>query len=160
MADFTYSGAPSPSNPLSMVRFILPDTVEASALFTDTEINAALALQPTVTYAAAALADILAGRFASEVDTAIGQTRISLSQKSEQWAKRAIALRKGGAGDLPGGDGTGVKNAEMFVGGISVSEAENLNTGDSDRIQPSFRIGQDDMNHDPRNDDNVEYGQD
>lgn len=141
--DFSYSGAPGLDDPAGLVRLLVGDTQEASFALTDGEIEAVLSLQPIVTYAAAACADILAARFAREVNMAIGETKIDLSDKAKAYRELADRLRLSG-GSLPGGDGTGIATASMFVGGLSVDAREQLLYHDSDRIKPSFVEGQDD----------------
>lgn len=141
--DFSYSGAPGLDDPVSMVRLFVGDTNESTAMLTDGEIQAILSLQPILTYAAAACADIIAARVARDVDMAIGQTKIDLSQKSEAYRALADRLRMT-AGDIPGGDGSGVPTVGMFVGGLSVSQREDLLYRDSDRVKPQFTLGQDD----------------
>jgi len=142
-ADFSYSGAPGTDEPVGLVRLFVGDTNAAIPILTDGEIEAVLSLQPIVTYAAAACADLIAARFSRDVDMAIGKTRISLSQKADAYRTLADRLRSA-AGDLPGGDGTGIATASMFVGGTSVDAREDLLYEDSDRIKPQFTLGQDD----------------
>ena len=142
IADFNYSHAPDPSDPVSMVRFLVGDVDSSNPILTDSEILAITTLQPVITYAAAAAADTIAARYAIQVDTAIGRTRISLSDRFDHFKQLADRLRET-AGDLPGGDGTGIPTVSMFVGGISVSANEAM-ADDTDRVQPSFTIGMDD----------------
>lgn len=141
-SDFSYSGAPGTDDPSGLVRLLIGDTRSDDPILTDSEIEAILGLQPIVTYAAAACADIIAARFAREVDMAIGETKINLSQKVKSYQALADRLRES-AGDIPGGDGTGVATTSMFVGGISFTERDDF-LDNSDRIQPNFSLGMDD----------------
>lgn len=141
--DFSYSGSPGIDDPVSMIRLFIGDTNASDPLMTDSEIQAIVGLQPILTYAAAACADIIAARVSRDVDMAIGATRISLSQKADAFRQLADRLRKT-SGDLPGGDGSGIATASMFVGGLSVDQREDLLFRDSDRIKPQFVTGQDD----------------
>ena len=141
-ADFNYSHAPDVSDPVSMVRFLVGDVDSNNPILTDSEILAITNIQPVITYAAAAAADIIAARYAVQIDTTIGRTKVSLSQRFEHFKSLADRLRES-AGDLPGGDGTGQPTVGMFVGGISISEEKAL-ADDADRIQPSFSIGMND----------------
>jgi hypothetical protein len=141
-SDFSYSGAPAADDPVGLVRLLVGDTRSDDPLLTDSEIEAILGFQSVITYAAASCADIIAAKFARDVDTAIGETRISLSQKVKAYQALADRLRLT-SGDIPGGDGTGIANLGMFVGGISQSEKEAF-LDDSNRIQPNFSLGMDD----------------
>ena len=141
--DFSYSGAPGTDDPAGLVRLLIGDTRSDDPILTDSEIETVLGLQPIITYAAAACADIIAARFARDVDMAIGETKISLSQKMKAYQKLAERLRES-AGDLPGGDGTGVPTTTIFVGGLSKSKRDDLLHDDSNRISPNFSLGMDD----------------
>jgi len=141
-ADFNYSHAPDPSDPISMVRFLVGDVDASNPILTDSEIQALVSLQPIISFAAASAADTIAARFSIQVDTAIGKTKVSLSQRSAHFTKLANRLRKT-AGDLPGGDGTGVPTVNMVVSGLSISQNAAM-ASDTDRVQPSFTIGMDD----------------
>lgn len=138
-----YSGAPKATDKVALVRLALGDTNTADPLFTDTEVEVVLELQPIVTFAAAALAEMAAAKFAREVAVSIGSTRVDCQQQFDHYKRLALNLRKGGPGDLPGGDGSGQPTLSMTVGGISRSEKQAFED-DSDAIQPSFEIGQDD----------------
>lgn len=132
-----------PTDKVSLVRLALGDLDPDDQLFTDGQIQAVLDIQPIVTWAAAALAESAAARFAREADIALGRTRIALGQKFKFWKEMALNLRKGGPGDLPGGDGSGAPTLSMTVGGLSRSEREAFKD-DEDRIQPNFSLGMDD----------------
>jgi hypothetical protein len=125
------------------VRLLIGDTDTSAEMLVDNEINAVLALQPTVTFAAAACADAIAAKYARKVDLSIGATSVSLSQRAEAFRDLAARLRAGGAGSLPGGDGTGVPGVSMFVGGTSVA-VNDTHADDADEVPPSFGIGMDD----------------
>lgn len=138
-----YDQAPTADDKVSLVRLMLGGSDGASPLFANAEIEVVLQLQPVPTYAAAALWDMAAAKWAAQVDQSIGATSISLSKKAEAARVQADRLRAGGAGYLPGGDGSGTPTAEMVVGGISISEAIAY-TENTDAIQPSFAVGMDD----------------
>jgi hypothetical protein len=150
--DFGYTAAPVTSNRVDLIRLFIGDTNKDNALMTDEEICLVLGIQAINTYAAAACADIIAAKFARKVTVSIGDTKIENEGKFKQYMKLADRLRAGGPGDLPGGDGSGAVNAQMFVGGLSKSQRNDF-FSDSDRIQPNFNLGKDDH---PNTRDNVD----
>jgi hypothetical protein len=139
----TFSYTPGSGTDRDRVRFMVGDTVNLNHLVENEEIDDILSIQPVLSYAAASTADAIAAHFAREADLSIGATSISLSQKAEAYRKLADRLRKSGAGDIPGGDGTGIATLGMRVGGISRAERNNFKS-DPDVIQPNFSIGQTD----------------
>jgi len=135
----TFSFDPALSTPKDRVRLLLGDT-QPPGWFSDEEINGLLVTVPAPTYAAAFLADSLSARFAMRVDKRIGSTQVSSSQASKAFAALAERLRAQG----PDSDGSGVPTAgDMYVGGISHAVVDELRR-DSDAVQPSFEVGQDD----------------
>lgn len=139
----SYDKAPRADDKISLVRMMLGGDEGASPLFTNTEISVVLQLTPVPTYAAAALWDMAAAKYASKIDTSIGATRVSLSQKVKAAMDMATRLREGGPGSIPGGDGSGTPTAEMIVGGISISANQALDDN-TDAVQPNFSLGMDD----------------
>lgn len=143
----TFSYSPTLPSALHRVRFLLGDTVDAGHLLENQEITAILSLQPIETYAAAAIAESLSARFAAQADVSIGATSVSMGERAQRFADLAVRLRKAG-GSIGGGDGSGMMTpASFMVGGISVTTRDDLQS-DSDRIQPAFRVGQDDRGDD------------
>ena len=138
---FTYKS--DLSRPLDRVRFAIGDNVEASALVSDDEINAVLALQPTVTYAAASVADYLAAKFASNATFKNLSLSVNASDRYKHYKDLARTLRSGGAGELPGGAGAGIVLAEGFTGGASRSRNSDVRDDESE-VQPTFSRGMDD----------------
>ena len=137
-----YSGAPKSTDKVALVRLALGDTDPDDPLFTDAEVTVVLELQPIVTYAAAALAEMAAAKFARLVSVSIGSTSISNESKFQHYTELAKRLRET-PGDLPGGDGSGVATLVMTVKGITKSGRRAF-LENTDAIQPSFSIGQDD----------------
>lgn len=138
---FTYS--PTLATSLDRVRFLIGDVVDVGHLVENEEITFILSVQPIETFAAAAIAESLAGRFAARPNITIGQTSVSGADLMAHYKLLAHNLRQAG-GSIGGGDGTGVATLDpMFVGGISRVEREQL-ADDTDAIQPSFRLGRDD----------------
>lgn len=125
------------------VRRAVGDTDKDDQLISDEEIEAVLVDQPVVNYAAAAVADLISAKFARRADKTIGKTSISASQVAKAYERIADRLRAGGAGTVPGGDGSGVPTAVMFVGGTTKS-GNRLLADNPDTEQQSFARGQDD----------------
>lgn len=147
---WSYSGDPSTTD-RDKVRFLVGDTLSGDPLASNEEINWVLSVQPVVIYAAAAVADAISAGYSRKADLTIGATSIQLSQKATAYADLAKRLRSGGAGVLPGGDGSGIPTAVMVVGGLSQAEREAFKD-DEDAIQPSFEVGKDDNPGTPNSD--------
>lgn len=130
--------------PREWVKFCLGGDDGLASLFTDAEIDAVLAEQPAPTYAAAALAEVAAARFAARAATVtISKTKINLKEKFDAAKKLAENLRKGGPGNIPGGDGSAAIAASVRVGGTSISEKASFRDN-PDRVLPEFELGMDD----------------
>jgi len=126
---WSYSGNPSSSGK-DEVRFLVQDTDSNDPMASDEEILFMLAEQGTPLPAAAALARVLAFRYARACDTAIGDYRVSLSAIAERY--RALAKDLAGKAALAG--------AVPYAGGISASD-KLRQEGDADRTAPAFRRG-------------------
>lgn len=128
---WTYSGNPSASD-RDAVRFHVGDTDTTDQLVTDEEIAYALTQQPSIELAAALICDAIAAKFTREADRRVGDVSLSASQQAEAYRTKARDLRT-----------SGYSLALPSFGGRSISEKETLDS-DSDAVQPSFRVGQDD----------------
>jgi len=126
---WTYDGDPS-ANDRDAVRFLSGDTDTTDQLVTDEEIAWLLTENPNVYSAAAEACRAIASAFARFSDKSVGDISESASQKAEAYTKRADDLE------------AGIMVIPSF-GGLSISEKETLDQ-DTDAVQPSFRIGQDD----------------
>lgn len=122
---FTWTGNPAAST-LEKIRFLIDDKDSTRAKFTDDEINFAYAEEGSVYNAAAMLCEQLATKYADAVSRALGPLRVDLSDKSEQYAKRAAQLRA-----------RAVAYATPYVGGMSDTKDETFEN-DSDLKQPIF----------------------
>lgn len=129
---WTYTGNPAAS-PKDAVRFRVGDTDVDDQLLQDEEILYLLGTEATVIQAAASAADAIAARFSRLSDKAVGDLRIAFSQKSAQYRQLAADLRKE----------AGISMAVPFAGGISRSQ-KAAQESDSNRVQPSFKVGMDD----------------
>lgn len=154
MATWSYSQDPSSRN-RDKVRFLVGDTDETDQLLTDQEVDISitdLGLTPTAApvaselntlrRAAANLADAIAINFARDVDTRNMSLSISKSQRVQAFKECARRLR-GLAGVPQTEDGATAQPAEMFVGGLSISDKIDR-SNNSDEVQPAFSRGMDD----------------
>lgn len=113
------------------VRFLIQDTVVASAMLQDEEISFMLTLYPNFRLAAANCADILASKFANMAeDKTIGNLRLSYGDKSKKYAALANSLRMQAS-----------KVILPYAGGISESDKETIEE-DQDRVNPAFKRNQ------------------
>ena len=122
---FSYSGDPASSDK-DAVRFLIQDTVASSKEFEDEEITYMLTTKGNVRSAAILALKTLASKYATAVDKAVGDLRLSLSQKYDHY----VSLIKQFEGEA-------AMVALPFAGGISVSNKETYEA-DSDRVQPRF----------------------
>lgn len=123
------------------VRLLLGDTDTSVQQLQDEEITYVLGYETSPALAAAACADLLAAKYAIQVNTENGSLKVAASARMNHFADLADRLRKGGAGFIPGDPV--VIQATMYVGGAS-QEAKDAITADSDNLYGPFRIGQDD----------------
>jgi len=125
---WSYSGSPGDSD-LDEVRFRAQLTDYDDERISDEEITFILTKEDTNIGAAAFCCEILAAKFASEVDVTVGSSgefKLKASQLSAQFSTRAVALRKEAS-----------KHASPWSAGIS--EAEKLAQEErTDRVEPAF----------------------
>jgi len=126
------------------VRLLIGDTDENRVQLRDEEIYFVLDRQPVVTYAAAALCDVLAAKYAFQVNTDNSELRVSAAARHKHYLTLADRLRSMGAGDVPGGDGAGVILAEAYVGGAVHTESAAL-LNDPNLKKIPFAVGMDDF---------------
>ena len=131
--DHTYSQDPSLSS-RDKVRFLCGDTDADDRLLTDAEIEWLITSEPTVYMAASMACRTLASKFARMTDKAVGDLKISYSQRQKAYSDLAGEYERR---HLTGGD-----NAAVFQGGVSKDDRDSRRD-DSDRIQPGFRVDQD-----------------
>lgn len=133
---WNYTGRPN-LNARDKVRFLSGQTDRQSQLVSDEEIAYALSVQPAPELAAAVICEALAAKFSGLADKRVGDVSESCSQKAAAFQLRAEQLRS-----------NAVTLALPVFGGLSISEKEMLDA-DTDAVQPSFRIGQDDHTDGP-----------
>lgn len=127
---------------LYKVRLMVGDTDTTRQQLQDEEIYYFINYQSSPTLAAAAACDALAAKYSFQINTMNSQLRVSAAARMQHYMDLADRLRAGGAGDIPGDPN--IIEATMSVGGSSVSAKDDI-FSDSDSVQPSFRLGQDDM---------------
>lgn len=140
---WTYSAASLSSSDLYKVRLIIGDADTNRQQLQDEEINYVLTVEAVVTYAAAACCDILAAKYAFQVNTENSELRVSAAARHKHYLELADRLRATGGGDIPGGEGGGLPVVGMYAGGTLKSEKETL-IDDTDIVAPAFALGQDD----------------
>lgn len=130
---FTYDDALTTD--LAKVRFAIGDTTSAEALLTDGEITYLLTQYTTVARCAVEACKRAIAKLSKRADFTNGKNSVSASQRVAQFRElltqlQAEALEAGGM--------------EIVATGISISEnaAQDEN---ADAVQPSFRIGMDDL---------------
>jgi len=112
------------------VRFLIQDTVVATAMLQDEEITAMLGIYGTYKSTAVACCEVLSAKFAGEAESKkIGNLTIDFRDKATKYAKLAILLRS-----------QTMKFVLPYLGGQSQSDKET-NQLDADNVQPAFRRG-------------------
>jgi len=126
----TWSYAPGVSQPRHQVRLLIGDVIAIDPQMQDEEIDWLVSQEQNVYAAAAACADSLAARYARQVDKAVGDLRISFSQKQAAYEAMALQLRsrRGNLYQVP------------TAAGIDVSERKGLEQDESVQ-QPYFYVG-------------------
>ena len=131
---FTYSDTDITTD-LAKVRLLIGDTVSPGDL-TDEEINFFLTTYTTVGPAAVASVRALIANFAGVVDKAVGDLKITASQKFKHYVAMLPVIEAAASATDP---------LEMYSGGIQVSE-EDTDDADTSISQPRFKIGMHDLN--------------
>lgn len=111
------------------VRFLVGDTDTTDQLVTDEEIAYAIAEEGSGKLAAAAICEAIAAKFARQADEAVGDLKLSKSQRSKAYAERAAQLRSRQA-----------VLAMPWAGGLSVTGKADLEA-DTDRVAPAIKLG-------------------
>jgi hypothetical protein len=143
-APYLLTSATGTTAAMQKVRVLIGDTDDEDQQLDDEVLYYILGAQSTLTYAAAAAADILASKYARKTNVTIGETRVTNERIYYHYNDLADRLRASGPGDIPGGDGSNTIQASMYVGGSSVAAKEAFDS-DTDNSPTSFRLGQDDF---------------
>lgn len=133
---FTYNG--TLDSDLEKVRHLIDDKDERQPLLTDEEIGYHISERGSVLLAAADAAEAVAiqlgrlfDRSALGLSASPGRSADAYYKLSEKLQARALST-----------------SCTISVGGLSVSEKDNLKTS-SDAVQPNFEMGQDDRDGPP-----------
>jgi hypothetical protein len=111
------------------VRWYSGDTDTTDQLVTDEEITGVLTIEPNYILAAASVCEHLAALYSRKADKVEGRLSIRLSQKSDQYTKKAAQLRqRAGLGAIP------------YAGGIFVDDVDAV-LEDTARVQNPFPVG-------------------
>jgi len=109
------------------VRFLIQDTVVASAMLQDEEIDFMLTEYPNYKLAAANCADVLSSKFSGMAEEkTIGNLKLTYRDKSKKYADLANRLRMQAS-----------KVVLPYAGGISQTDKESIED-DDDRVKPAF----------------------
>lgn len=122
---WSYTNNPS-TRTIDEVRFLLGDTDADDPQLQDEEITYLLTTYSTARLAALNGARALLAKYARLVDKAVGDLRLSLSQRHEHYQSLIAQLE---AGQL--------LLATPFAGGISIADVA-ARDADSDRVKPAF----------------------
>ena len=127
---FSYNSTAPGSSSLSWVRMRVGDTSSGSYQVENEEIDAILDTEGNKYLAAAVVAESMGARNASKVDRRVGSLSISGSQGAGNYFTLARRLRFEAA-----------MRSAPYAGGISESDKADVEA-DTDRVQPSFSVGQ------------------
>ena len=129
---YSYSNNPDGSN-TDLLRMLLHDTSSGTAKFSDEDLQWFVDNSASVWYAAAEAADTLAARItASGASKSVGDLRIDYGGSATEYHSMAQRFRARGS-----------RAAVPFAGGIFQADKDTENA-DTDRVTPSFSVGQHD----------------
>ena len=135
----TYTNDPA-NNQIDRVRLEIDDrdvTTETDALLTDEEIRYYIDTHSNILLAAAAAAEQLSAKFAGDPKTKkVGDLEIDYGSEGRAATFKAVAARLRAQVARRGG-------ANLFAGGLSQAK-KRTEKAKTDKVQPSFTIGQDD----------------
>lgn len=128
------------STDLDKVRFLIGDTDSADQLLQDETINGVLAIQAQVGYAAAVCADMIAAKYARQVNTSNSRLSVSAAERYQHFKDLAKDLRKRAANPFSGSKSLPTNTK---VGGRLKSERNSMDDA-TDTIQPTFKRNRND----------------
>ena len=137
---------------MTPVRLLVGDTDDRDQQLQDEEIYFVLTQQETVNYAAAECADLLASKYARQINTENSLLRATAADRHKHYVAMAKRLRSNGPGTLPGGENAGMPLGGAYAGGTS-KIANDLLLDNTDNIAADVAVGQDDY---PENTSDIE----
>jgi hypothetical protein len=128
---------------MTKVRLLVGDTDTTRQQLLDEEIYFVLTAQPIVNFAAADCADLLAAKYAFQINTENSKLAMFAAARHKHYADLAKRMRDNGPGETPGGAGAGLIVGSNYAGGISVDANDTIESN-TDNVLPPVAIGQDD----------------
>lgn len=129
----SWSYEPELDNDIYIVRFLLQDTVEDRAELQDEEIEYLISAFGSAPLAALAAARTLYARYSRLVSRAVGDLRISYSDRVTNWANFITQLES---------NLNTLSPARPYIGGLSIAE-KDMDREDTDLVQPAFEVDKD-----------------
>lgn len=129
---WSYNPAQLATSPLYQVRLLVGDTDTNDQLVSDEEINWYVSQQTSVKLAAADVCEAISAKFARWTDASVDGVSESASQKSERYSARAKELKQ-----------DAYSLALPVFGGVTIAQQQQADQ-DTDKVQPSFKIGMND----------------
>lgn len=123
---WTYTNDPT-NVQLDAVRLLIGDVDGDDPQLTDEELNYFVAVEGNTISAAIAAARALMSLFARKVDKAVGDLKVSYSQRHGHYKDLVTRLETR----------QGTKDIQVYAGGISASDKRTTEE-DSDRVKPAF----------------------
>ena len=123
---WSYSMDPGASDK-DAVRYLTGDTCFDSQQTTDEEILWAISEEANIYLAAARVCRSIAGMYAQRANKSVGDLRIEYTSIRDQYDTLVKDLEVRGA----------TRGASIYVGGISKTDKESVET-DDDRVEPAF----------------------
>jgi hypothetical protein len=124
---FSYSGNPA-SSAKDQVRFLIGDTDKCDVLLQDGEINWLLTqYNNTPMNAAIRACETIISKFSRQADEAVGQVKISFSQRAKSYQTTLTILRSRLA----------MEDCRPYAGGISIAD-KMIVAMNTDRVRPDF----------------------
>ena len=127
----TFSYDPQLDTDLDVVRFLVQDTVSATAELANEEITYLLTTYGSPEGAALAAARSLYAKYAKQVSKAVGDLRISYSDRAKAWSDLLGQLETQAIATNP---------LEIYVGGVERADAED-DAEDVDLEPGRFAVG-------------------
>jgi hypothetical protein len=134
---WSYSGDPN-SSPKDAVRFYVQDIIRQDPQVNDEEIDFLLTAESAnVLRTAARTAEVIAAKYARQVDKSVGGLSLSAGRRQEKYEKLASTLWDRSRGVGPGDQAA--LAAVPYSGGISQSD-KDAKASNPDRVVPIFRV--------------------